>query len=338
MVKRSHDTLPDASVTIGNAGASQTWDYSSGVVEHYEDTMVFTDPSLLPGAAAFPNANLALLEEVDSTYIFLDKNNSGLFLLGVNNYQMGQLISNNIQNTLITLPATMGTSYTNTESFELFAFPLGVDPDGPAGPHGTVDSLKTTRNLDETSTVDAWGQITTPFGTFSSIRQNKTDLNTDTTWQLVNGTWEILSPTMEILMGQSAVNISTEYSVLWWSNDPAARFPVMEMSHDNAGTVFNVTWLKETPTAELSSLDLNRVLVYPNPALDVLIVGTPNSDARSFTICDIQGSIVAQGAILTNNTEIELSQFNGGVYFVYILDKNAKLLHESKLVVRKQNK
>ena len=82
----------------------------------------------------------------------------------------------------------------------------------------------------------------------------------------------------------------------------------------------------------------NTVQLYPNPASDVITIQTPNSNARSYTICDVQGSIVMEGSILSNNTEIELSELNSGVYFVYVLDKNAKLLHELKLVVHKQNK
>lgn len=337
IVKRSHDDMPSASVTIGNAGASQTWDYSSILVESAADTMVFTDPSLLPGAAMYPTANLALVDEQDSSYMFLDKNSNGLFVLGQSFYDQGQLIIFEYPTTIITLPATMGTAYTNTANIDLYSFPLGVDPDGPAGPHGTVDSVKVVRTIEEISAVDAWGQLTTPLGTFATIRQNMTNVNTDSTWQFVNGSWEILSPEMEIITGQSAVLTITNYSVLWWSDDPAARFPVLEMSHDNAGTVMSAAWLKETPTAALNTDVLNEIRVYPNPASEKLTIDAAIAEARSYAICNVLGSVISKGDIVNNTAVIELSSFNQGVYFVCLYDNNEELLYQEKFIVGIEN-
>ena len=54
VVENAQDTTP--SVSIGPAGANQTWNFSS-LGQDYIDTLNFKNPAPLPGSSSFPNAN-----------------------------------------------------------------------------------------------------------------------------------------------------------------------------------------------------------------------------------------------------------------------------------------
>ena len=336
IVKQAQDTMPSG-VTIGSAGASQTWDISTLVTEHYVDTLNFIGPAGTPGVANFPTANMCMNSgPLDSTWIYLKKDATGLFILGQTFFEGAVQFNVNSPNTIITFPSTMGTTFSVSNSSGLFALDLGgVDPDGP-GPHGTVDSVKIIRTADNDSDIDGWGDAITPLGTFEVIRQNEMTIETDSTFMLVAGVWEPLSALMESLAGIDAVSIDTNFQVSWWSNDPSAKFPVMEMSHDNAGTVYSVNWLKETPTAELDDLQsLSSVVLYPNPASDEISIKVSIENAGTVIIRDLTGSVVGSSSLSNSTTTVNVEHFNNGMYFYTITDNSGSALHTGKFIVKK---
>ncbi|MBI1183197.1 Omp28-related outer membrane protein [bacterium] len=72
--------------------------------------------------------------------------------------------------------------------------------------------------------------------------------------------------------------------------------------------------------AGVTSLDVNQLLVYPNPANDVLLVkGNENFNVQ---IVNMQGQQVATGEGKTAFHQIDVSHLSEGVYFVRIIDGN----------------
>lgn len=334
IVRQGHDTIPNG-ITIGNAGASQQWDFASTVVEHTEDSMIFVNPSILPGSSQFPNANIgATFGMYDSTYVFMKKDATGMRMLGRVQVDMGVVTSFEYPSTIITFPSTMGTNFNVENDAELGRFNFGFDPDG-TGPHAFVDSVKIIRRIDESSTIDGYGQISTPYGPFNVIRQNVVTTMTDTTMQLVNGNWELMSPTMETFVGMNAVTVEYEYTARWWSDNAAAKFPVMEMDHDGAGNVYSVTWLKTAPIAELSDMGNIDFTVYPNPASNQVNITTINSDITTVAFFDLKGSMVLQTELSNVESVIAVDSLNDGVYILKAFDQLGNIIAEEKLIVNK---
>ena len=292
----AHDTLPTG-VTIGSAGASQTWNFSTVLDENTLDTLKFRAPAGSPGAANYPLANIVLTDtQQDSSWMYLTKNTTGLFVAGRSQYASGQLINLPIVATIISFPSTMGTNYTGNWDgtllgYDVSSFPLGLD------------SLKITRASTATSNIDGWGNISTPFGTFASLRQIVYQEDIDTTWEKssATGNWSIISPTTISTLALlnvylTDVSYDTTRTARWWTNDPSAKFPVVEMDYEANGTVSNVDWQKSSPSLGITKQKntITNVLLYPTPATSEFTIETDVTDNNSVKIFDITGKIVSE--------------------------------------------
>lgn len=335
VVEQASDTIPGA-ITIGSGGASQTWNFST-LSEDVLDTLSFKNPGPLPGSSSYPSSNIGMVDtDQDSTWMFLTKNGSGLFVDGMAQYQQGSLVTIPFMSTIITFPSTMGTNYGGSWSGTLANFAFGIDPDGP-GPLPTIDSLKMTRSSTINSNIDGWGDVTTPFGTFASLRQIVLEENIDTTWTLANGNWTIIDPTVASIFGIDPVAYDTTRAARWWTNDPTAKFPIVEMDYEANGTVNNIDWQKSTPTLGVNEQikTVSGVSLYPNPAKSEITIETNLTNNNSISILDVTGKLIAIHNFNTKAITFPVSDFNNGIYFYNIYDVDGKVLHSNKFVVAK---
>lgn len=339
VVEQAQDTLP--TVGIGSAGANQTWNFSS-IQQHTLDSLFFKNPSTLPGNGDFPTSNLGLKDSnEDSSWTFLTKNTAGLFVDGIHQIQSGQPTSIPITATIITFPSTMGTSFGDTWNGILFTFPLGQDPDGP-GPHGTVDSLRVTREAVVNSNIDSWGNVTTPFGTFASLRQIVIEEDADTTWQLVSGVWEVMSTTTQTFLATFGVNQSkfaydTIRTARWWTNDVSAKFPIIEMDYEANGSVNSVSWQKNSPFVGVEEMNAKPIFsLYPNPAKDIINISTDKIENSIISIFDITGKEVKSIDFNSPTISLNINDLDAGVYFYTVTNRTSgKTLQTNKFIVTK---
>lgn len=339
IVEQAHDTLPTG-ITIGSGGASQTWNFST-VANDFLDTTYFVDPTTLPGNTNYPTANLGMYStSEDSTWIFIDKNTNGLFVLGQSTYIQGNLTPINFAATIVTFPSTMGTNYNGNWDGSLGGYPFGQDPDGP-GPHGMVDSIRIYRYATVTSNIDGWGNVTTPFGTFNSLRQVYVEMNEDSTQQLVNGNWEPISAAtnnlIQFVLGSPLpeVTYDTTRTARWWTDNSAARFPVIEIDHDAGGNAQSVTYLNASPVGVTEEIaNESGVSVYPNPAKDQITFIT-NVNASNIQVFDITGKLMATHKLNSNQTTLSVTDIDNGVYFYTVYDLNGAVIGSDKFVVAK---
>jgi hypothetical protein len=335
IVEQASDTLPGA-ITIGSGGASQTWNFSA-INEDVLDTLSFKNPAGLPGSTNYPLANIGMTDtEEDSSWMYLTKNTLGLFVVGMSQYQNGQLLNIPLASTIITFPSTMGTSFGGTWNGTLYTFPLGIDPDGP-GPLPTIDSVKVTRDATLSSNVDGWGNVTTPFGTFPSIRQMVSEENIDTTWTFSTGTWTVIDPFVAGLFGIDEIAYDTVRTARWWTNDPTSKFPIVEMDYEFNGTVNRVDWQKSTPTVSVpeQAKTVRGVAAYPNPAVNEITIETGLTKPNSIEIIDVSGKLVSTFSFNTNKLTLSVADLTDGIYFYNIYDVNRNVLHTNKFVVAK---
>jgi hypothetical protein len=337
MIESAYDTMPSGIIMTPAASTSQTWNFST-LTHNKLDTSFLKNHSSFPGAVNFPSSNLGMTDSSnDSSWLFLTKNATGLFVNGNHDIQNGQGTSFIGTRTKITFPSTYNTSYTGSLNITLATALLGIDPDG-SGPHGRIDSLKFTRLISYSSVIDAWGNMTTPLGTFPSLRQNETTTNADTTWQLVNGNWEIQSAAVSTLLGNNGIAADTNWTATWWTNDPTTRYPIVKMEYKPDGTASNIRWLKATPTIvninETENMN-SKVSLFPNPAKNKITISTTFSENKSLQIFDVTGKLITFERFNTESITFSVADYEKGIYFYTINDVNGNVLHANKFVVAK---
>ena len=222
-------------LTPGAAGADQTWDFSQleGEVSY---TSTFISPSDAFGNEQFPDATIAL--ETDTItdegavtgYSFLQETDNGLFNLGFSADFLGT--GTPVQFTidppqqLLALPTTTSTTFTDVSVRVL-------QVDGAAFSE-QADSARITTEQTRTVTVDGWGTLTTPAGTFDALRQ-RVDIVSEETFEVkIGGVWTDLGfPTQRTFV---------EYE--WMS--PEGSGPVLTMTLDDNGMATSATYFESS--------------------------------------------------------------------------------------------
>jgi len=327
-VQIASDTL-GIGITLGASGANQTWDFST-VSEHELDTLYFQDPASLAGNGNFSSSNMGMIDtSEDSVYFFLTKNSSILRIDGSYAIQDGTGITFPYESMLITFPSTMGTSYNESWNgilLNIFIGQLGID------------SLKVTRGSETSSTIDGWGDVTTPLGTFASLRQITQENSIDTTWIYQAGSWGIIDATTATVLEVDPISYDTTRNASWWSNDPSTKFPIIQINYEADGSINSADWLKATPNPlgiDQPFAEEKEVLLYPNPAQNNITIATKLINNSQIKIYDVTGKLVASEQFNKASITLSVSNFNNGLYFYNINDVNGNVLYSNKFVVAK---
>ncbi len=218
-------------LTPGAAGADQTWDFS-GLEAEVSYTSTFISPSDAFANERFPDATIAL--ETDTVtdegaitgYSFLQVTNDAVFNLGFSADFLGtgtpiQFVFEQPQQVLA-LPTTSTTSFTDVSV-------RVIQVDGSAF-SDQADSARITTEQTRTVTVDGWGTLTTPAGTFDALRQ-RVDIESEETFEVkIGGVWSTL--------GFPSQRTFVEYE--WLS--PEGKGPVMTMTLDDNGVAESITY------------------------------------------------------------------------------------------------
>lgn len=311
-VIQNSDTLP--TVSSPTTGANQTWDYSV-LTDHDEDTMNFVAPDWLLNFAEFPTANLAL--PTDQGEIYLRKDATGLHTLGLVGDFLGTgsdiTIAINPYESIVEFPLNFNDTYTND-----YWQRISVDGATIGFP---VDSVVVTSESVKDVTVDSWGSMTTPFGTFDVLGTYETVITIDSTFTYLNG--------MESLIDSE---IDTSYRRSYWSNDPSARFPVMEFEQEGNGDVVTATWLKQEPTADINTLTTVEASAFPNPATDLISINAAAGAIRTVVIYDVNGAVVATKDIVGSHAQIDVKHLAEGTYVVTAFGQNGAVVLTQQVV------
>lgn len=163
------DTLPTG-MTLGQNGANRTWNFAAAL-RHITDTIQHKLPSATPYASNFTAANDAA--QVKTNFGFFQNSAGGYNCLGL----AGDLLNNgssldvtfNPQMEVYKFPTAYNNKFTGTYGF--------VKEVSGASVGQPVDRIRVTFTATYFDTIDAWGMITTPIGTYSTIRQKRVERN-----------------------------------------------------------------------------------------------------------------------------------------------------------------
>ena len=92
-------------------------------------------------------------------------------------------------------------------------------------------------------------------------------------------------------------------------------------------SIYNETWtgIRDTKNEQ------NEINIYPNPANSVLHISIENIGNYSLKVYNIIGELILQTGKLNSNTDIDLSSYSKGIYFLQI--KTANKILNKKLII-----
>ena len=319
---RANDTIHTKTaggINPGTAGANQTWAFPTLAVGHV-DTLTFTNPNWTPAMSSFPTANLAMKNSTDTSIAYISNTASGLFILGIYADVAGngtfQPVKENLAEEVNSFPDTYNSAFSNTSKLSFTV---------PYTKQAGVDSIKVKQTVVKNIKTDGWGNLTTPLGTFSTLRSSGKVITFDTILAhvIINNSWVGIATTLDTVKHFSWVANNIGYSLL-------------EFDSTKADTIKNITWLKATPTINsVNELSLNHnVFVYPNPAISTVNFEIKNADASSITLFNIAGERIAVIPInKSNHVTYNVDVLAEGIYFYNLLNTEGIPIDRGKIAV-----
>ena len=297
------------SVNVGSPGGPQTWTfdinmYPNGVNQDFE----VVDPATTPFSNDFPtsdhawfNADTALSE---NSYIFFDLTNTELHLLGVaSSSALGDTATVfDTPSTVAQFPIQFGNSFPDT-------FTLSF----------SIDSLGFTLQVDVTTitqtTIDAWGTIVVPLGTFDCLRGQQ--LSTQITVVSLFGVPIITDTTTSITYSWLGENHGILAQVTSMDNEIDPNFTqaadVMFQTSGPTGISDN-----DIPVAG----DFELIGNYPNPfnPTTTISFNLPQNEVVTLDVFNITGQKVAtlvNGRMAAGRHDVlfDASDLPSGIYF-----------------------
>ncbi|MBM3164756.1 MAG: T9SS type A sorting domain-containing protein [Bacteroidetes bacterium] len=308
------DNIPRKSDTMtvlpgpGGSGPNQTWNFtatSNYVVS--ENTSVVSVAST-PSANQFGNSNMAMTND-NASYLYFNKSAQSFTTQGFSGDLLGSGIINAVFNPDLTLhqfPRTFGSSFNDLYVIDVIVPGAAINP--------LVSQIRFKRSSMVHDTTDAWGQITTPQGTYDVLRIYTTDNYTDSIWAL-----PIFPPTWSLVSTSSG----TTGSYSWVGK--GGKLAIAEMSFDTLGAPKIFRWTElDGIGVGIEEEALPAVNIFPNPCTDHIIIENALPEQISLLNAYGQNVMVEKIATLTG-TRLNLRNISNGLYFIETNKDQVKL-------------
>ncbi|MEO9534095.1 MAG: T9SS type A sorting domain-containing protein [Crocinitomicaceae bacterium] len=164
------------------------------------------------------------------------------------------------------------------------------------------------RYQQRTSEVDGWGEITTPFKTYSVIRVKSYVESQDSVYVNFGG-----------FGGQwFEMPVPPTYEYEWYANGEDA--PVFKVITQDIGGTEEITTVEfKDKKRDFASVQKHEMQfgVYPNPAKNDLII-TSEKEEGYLNILSLNGELISSQQVTSNQTTIDISGLSNGLYFVQL--------------------
>ena len=321
IIYQAYDTVPAPSISLGNPGPNQTWDFSILQVQEY-DTTEFIDPAGTPFGNDHPTASLCI--EDDGEYIYIDKNALGLSLVGFDDIPYPQFI--------LPLPLTYGLNTVVGPTIVMdsaFANPGLIDNSlAPSissnSLHNQIDSIKIYIESSIEFNVDAYGDVIIPMGTFDALRVKTDDITTTDYFVYCSDTSSGIGSWYPIpaVIFASEVEITSSYA--WWTNDPLIKFALVQIDVDSVGGIDAVDFMHSPSPSSVPDLSTNNFKIYPIPATNNLTIEAQNNELTYLKLVDVTGKVILKKEF-TQSTSLDVSHIAKGMYYLNLKSIEGKL-------------
>lgn len=126
----------------------------------------------------------------------------------------------------------------------------------------------------------------------------------------------------------------------WWSSTPVSCYVWMyRLSYNSAavddygqypGSGYSIRCLKDNGSSIEKIKYSETINIYPNPTTGVINLNLPVENNSSFSIFDMQGTLVMSGEI--NSNKLDISSLANGMYFVQFLSADHQKYITRKIV------
>ena len=330
---------PNPTVTPGNAGANQTWNFT-GLVTSSLDTIYFLDPATVPLASGLTGVNL--VTESNEGYFFLERNSSGVFTRGVaTDFNGVPVLAEFIPaQDLLPFPSTLGDNFSSTSSFSTTVF-LGLDTNA-FGCQIELDSIRLNRTSTLTTNFDAEGTVQLPMENIQALRANSVDASTDSIFiyapnavscppfvSIPQG-WSLIPDFLAQSIGLPSGTYTENTEIYtWYANNES--FGVVAMRMDGQGGVESILFKSDASQMSIDQAGESTLKIYPNPIQgnSLSIEGAASGDEVLFI--DMTGRVVASQMLVTN--QVSLENVAPGIYQLQWMRKE-KMVGQQKIVVQ----
>lgn len=318
------------SVTVGNSGPSQSWDYSN-LSYQYQKYAEYHLTSSTPYASTFPASNIytygpgaffgslfgsAPVGSGNDGYVFWKSDNTGMWVTGFRP-DGGTFAGKNVQvypnELLIGAPATYGDVFNNSSRWEL---PMNFNPSDP----DTVYA----RNVTKTITVDACGSITTPFALYPNVLREHEYVVTIDSIYYKNGSTVLYA--IEFMR-------DTLNNYMYISN--GVGYPVCIVHADKQNMVLNVEYYSGPYSGISENAEPQpNYRIFPNPSdgkMTIEIIGTENT-ISTVEIFNSIGTLVMKDNTMDTMINLDLGSCPKGIYFVRI--NTGSFEHTEKIIIQ----
>ena len=250
------DSLPSNSISIGGSGSSQTWDFSNLQINEI-NSINHVDPINTPYGFMHPTSNICSQENGQN--IYFQKSSTAMEIVGYDDISLLNPIL------ALPLPLTYPMQFSTgpiiaINDKEINAFlPDSLAQLMTFGLAHTIDSINIQVTLESSYTIDAWGDVIIPMGTFPSLRLFVSNANSQAVLfycsDTISGNNSGWYPAPQQLFPTST---EIDYFYQWWSNDSSVKFALVNLDVDSANNIEYATFMTPNPVSSITNLtDIN---------------------------------------------------------------------------------
>jgi hypothetical protein len=295
---RDVDTTAAKKVNLGAAGANQTWNFSTIVLDPAPAIVTtFAATTGAPSASSFPTATLIKREgSTNAKGVEYHRVNTSEWVLLGDVDSAGQVTVYPDPQTILKYPFTFNSTFQDTFYVD--------DPDiGPV-------SFKVVTK------ADAWGTIQTALGTFNSLRATR-----------------LLTASVSIF----GIPVTLEGTVTeWWTTQYSAPVMIHQRMIVNSPFGLDTTQSATVLTAQTvatQEVDINHIAnAFPSPAstLISLDINVPTASKVSALIISVNGQILKTrnfGDLQAGKQQVnvDVAEFPSGTYQIILMSDKGKL-------------
>lgn len=323
----------------GIAGENQLYD-PIFFEENQFDTMRFVDPSSTIYSNDYTNSDIATFNVSDSNIRFYSIDNDKLLIdgllvslpqqindfLGLGNLLLAKAIDPLQEQKF---PIEYQSQFSDSAEFFVSSFPFFFEVS--QNPYTYSDSVRANAKYHRTSIVDGWGELLTPNGVYPVLRQKIQDIRTispEFNLYLEN---VILGQTLVIPLGYQAIPgvefADTTFSYVYHSltSDFNSYSVIAEINKNLQGITTSAKYAV-LPSVSVSELEKTiQVACFPNPSSELVKI-ISESKINEITLVQSNGKHIETKKIDTFQTELDLSKFSNGNYYLTIRTENGQVV------------
>ncbi len=311
----NYDLSP--TVTPGSAGASVTWNFAA-LNKSSSQTTMFVTAASTPHGADFPAANLADSIFDTAGYTYFASSSSAFSVAGVTSiagYNINSQFTPPMEE--LGLPANYLNQMAGTTSIKIGAMSIHSPP---------FDSGKAHLQINYSDTIDAWGTVTTPSGSYQALREKHYELDIDSLFvhNSITHQWSYYP---------SSPKPTKAWEYVWFTN--GIHYPVAQMKMDSTNhTVKNVLWYQGPLAIDEVSGNKGDINVYPNPcSVQITFLRSNSGDPAYLTVYNIAGREMAVAYMNNGAYSLNTSGYPKGIYF-YRINSPSGFTGQGKFVVQ----